>query len=117
MSDVAKRLVACKHFQWMRGMLGRGGSFGQLLVRLRRGDEGRVASDVWPDLTDPGTMGCLLALVAEAYGVALDDVHVVRTTGMVWSVWIFRSDDSSYRVATHEPSRTEALVAALEVKE
>jgi hypothetical protein len=69
---------------------------------------------ILPDLSDPCTLGGLTALLAEAYGVTLDDVHVVRTTGMVWSVWIFRADDSSYRVATHEPSRAEALVAALE---
>lgn len=112
MSVLSKRLVACKHFHWVRGMLGRGTR--NQSVRLLRGDEERVAPGVWPDLTDSGTLGCLLSLVAEAYGVTLDDVHVVRTTGMVWSVWIFRSDDSSYRVATHEPSRTEALVVALE---
>ena len=66
---------------------------------------------------DDATRGCLLALVAKAYGVTLDDVHVVRTTGKVWSVWIFRANDSSYRVATHESSRAEALVAALEAAE
>jgi hypothetical protein len=56
----------------------------------------------------------LLALVAQEHGVSLDDVHLVRTTGRVWSVWVFRPDESSYRVSTHEPSRAKALVAALE---
>ena len=77
-------------------------------------DDGYVSGSVYPSLTDPGTLGCLLALVAEAYGVNLDGVHVVRTTGKVWSVWIFRADGSSYRVAAHLPSRAEALVNALE---
>lgn len=120
MSDVAKRLVACKHFHW-KGMraVGRKGSpdawfrADHLAVRKLHGDW----KDALPDLSDPGTLGCLLALVAEAYGVTLNDVRVVRTTGRVWSVWIFRPDDSSYRVATHKPSRAEALVAALEAKE
>lgn len=83
------------------------------LCQLETSD-GYILGCIYPSLTDPGTLGCLLALVAEVYGVTLDDVHVVRTTGMVWSVWIFRADGSSYRPATHESSRAEALVAALE---
>lgn len=120
MTGLAKRLIACKHFRWMPGMHD---TWGRCAVCDAAGGVRWVnpynpadqhEPDHWPALTDPGTLGCLLALVAEAYGVTLNDVHVVRTTGMVWSVWIFRADDSSYRVATHEPSRAEALVVALE---
>ena len=104
---LARRAVACKGWRWVPGMLGAG--TGLRLDELTQHWEAEI-----PDLSDPCTLGGLTALLAEAYGVTLDDVHVVRTTGMVWSVWIFRADDSSYRVATHEPSRAEALVAALE---
>lgn len=123
MTALAKRLVACKGWRWMPGMIDSegwrysgksGGAHWWWHEEEGEGELPLEQQEGAPDLTDPGTLGCLLALVAQAYGVTLDDVHVVRTTGMVWSVWIFRGDDSSYRVATHELSRAEALVAALE---
>ncbi len=107
---LGRRALACSGRRWMPGMLHRNW---RNFTRVTE-EHADYRWDGWPDLSDPATLGCMLALVAEAYGVTLDDVHVVRTTGMVWSVWIFRADDSSYRVATHEPSRAEALVAALE---
>jgi hypothetical protein len=67
-----------------------------------------------PDLTDPATIGCIVQLVADAHGCNLNDVSVVRTTGGVWSVWIHTSDTASHRVATHLPSRVEALAMALQ---
>lgn len=136
MTALAKRLVASKHFRWMSGMRDIAGwrvlnvngvDNGKYLIACEvdsedpDGNPQEQGEAIWnigltwlPDLSDPGTLGCLLALVAQAYGVTLDDVHVVRTTSKVWSVWIFRSADLSYRVATHELSRAEALVAALE---
>ena len=127
MTELAKRAVACPGWRWMPGMLATDG----VSLACRVYNDGLVLrwatnipdwplhsvdgnEDFLPDLTDPATLGCLLAPVAQAHGVSLDDVHVVRTTGRVWSVWVFRPDDSSYRVATHEPSRAAALVAALE---
>jgi len=152
MSDLAKRAIACKGWRWMPGM--RGHDRGKTFVVISAARDSytvrfdlpvkqprrRRPLDLWrfersggppalPDLTDPATLGCFLALVAQAHGVSLDDAQVVRTTGhgvslddaqvvrttgRVWSVWVFRPDGSPWRVATHEPSRDEALVVALE---
>ena len=70
---LSRRLVACKGWRWIRGM-------------LRQDDYRYIGSGVWarwsdvhstttalhmpvqwPDLTDPATLGCLLSLVREAW--------------------------------------------------
>jgi len=129
MMKLARRAVACDGWRWMPAMLicPRAGDPAYRIVGVWLVEETRACTH-WkdpavipmrrdpvglPDLTDPATLGCVLALVAERHGVTLDDVHVVRT-GRVWSVWVFYSDDASRRVATHLPSRAAALVAALE---
>ena len=126
---IARAFVACGQWVWMPGMLT---DCGYRLVRRERG----AMSGMWritqhaperhldcvdvarhgfiPDITDPCTKGGILQVMANAHGVSINDVHVLRTTGRVWSVWIFRPDDSSYRVATHLPSRVEALLHALQ---
>jgi len=116
MMKLARRAVACDGWRWwMPGMrlltFDAGHRYAQ---RVRDDGSWGDGIDPLPDLTDPATLGCVLALVAERHGVTLDDVHVVRTTGRVWSAWVFDSDGASRRVATHLPSRAAALVAALE---
>jgi hypothetical protein len=63
--DLARRAIACPGWRWMPGMLA-------LDTGLRL-DE---MTDDWeaelPDFSDPATLGCLLALVREAW----DDPHV-----------------------------------------
>ena len=124
MMDLARRAVACEGWWWMprmvdtEGMTYLGVVGWALEVHLfadgRRESRRETLDGTLPDLTDPATLGCVLALVAERHSVTLDDVHVVRTTGRAWSVWVFAGDDASLRVATHLPSRAAALVAALE---
>lgn len=107
LQTLARRAVACKGWRWMPGMLA--SDTGLRYDEFTQYWEGEI-----PDLADPATLGCLLALTAKAHEVTFGDVHVVRTTGHMWSVWVFGWPGSSYRVAAHLPSRAEALVAALE---
>lgn len=86
--DLARRAVACKHWKWQSGMeevrRGRvmdvvthdGETLARALVRDRstaymNGSVNlmwtAVTSSWSPDLTDPATVGCMLALVYEAY--------------------------------------------------
>ena len=108
MTDLEKRAAACKHWRWMPG------------AREVRGERYEDGDGPWltghlPDLTDPATLGCLTALVAEAHGVTLDDVHVVMRTGAAWWVWVSRSDGLGRgRVLAAGQSEAEALVFALE---
>ena len=119
--DLARRAVACKGWRWRRGMVAicdngwpvlrgtdtwewdaHGGWPGgppraELLAALQR--------ELLPDLTDPATIGCLLALVREAWGQprlhARPDGH--------W--WRMHADEPAAFVYASE---SEALVAALE---
>ena len=65
MTALARRAVACKGWRWVDGMI---------CVRLECGRRWRPWTPrVWdsgtylPDLRDPATLGCLLALVREAW--------------------------------------------------
>ena len=62
-----------------------------------------------PDLTDPATLGCLLALVREAH----KDAYM--TIGCVDGDWIVTDCDG--REVSRARSESEALVAALEAAE
>ena len=84
---LARRAVACKGFRWMPGMLTTcdlrvvdGGD--EYVIGHRSGptkDGGGwydgEAAGLLPDLTDPATLGCLLALVREAWGNPLVGVR------------------------------------------
>jgi len=58
---LARRAVSCKGWRWMPGMRVLGGD--RITERTLAIDHG-----AFPDLTDPATLGCLLALVREARG-------------------------------------------------
>ena len=71
MNELAKRAVACKHWRWMPGMkwlLPEGAEgYWPLSYRSGRYPEVPEGVPVIPDLTDPATLGCLLALVRETW--------------------------------------------------
>lgn len=112
--ELARRAVACKRWRWVPGMLTDSG------VRVFRVDDDgyvigygdhrypvvrEVPASALPDLTDPATLGCLLALVREAWGN--NRLHC-RPDGAMWRVW---SDEPGAHIYATESA---ALVAALE---
>ena len=114
-NELARRAVACPGWRWLPGMLvTRDGArdvriHGARPPRLIR--EGQEVAAL-PDLTDPATVGCLLALVREAWGF---QAFVTLTSGG-WHVLGFPWEPdltSSSRLASG-PTEAAALVAALE---
>lgn len=119
---LAQRAVACKAWRWMPGM--RSMHMGWRFVGV---DGGRVlwvnrfcrrmypTGTLMPDLTDPATRGCLLALVREAWGQYGDGVTVSLTRkGADFEVWsVLGVYPSSFRGGDYQ-SEPAALVAALE---
>jgi len=127
--ELGKRAVACKHWKWMLGMRLTGWdgnkytiseqdeynypeqdeynylSYGMLDMCGRRW---RPDEDCVPDFDDPATIGCLLHLVREAWGV-VDILHEVGAG--VWQIWC--SDD----LLITGDSEREVLVKALEAAE
>ena len=135
---LARRAVACSRWRWMPGMLiadngagirflweddrylhGMAAEVGGLWMRMGK-DRERL-----PDLTDAATLGCLLALVREAYGSPALYCRLSSTTRAsdgirAWEVMGWLDPDrsphgrgGSFRGWGYA-SEAEALVATLE---
>ena len=118
--DLARRAVACRRWRWMPGMLA---------IRWTgpcRGSHRYTDADVragatfdrgTPDLTDPATLGCLLALVREAWEPHRGSDHIASTmhTSSGWGVGArFGPQGLAAIVLPTYETEAEALVAALE---
>lgn len=72
--ELGRRAVACKHWRWMDGMQVEPLRFRVVwLTEDMIGESDQTSyfwknvPDIYPDLSDPATLGCLLALVREAW--------------------------------------------------
>ena len=121
---LAKRAVACKGWRWMPGMRTTEGMrtihdprlWPDRPCAIREGTwvdtaVPRPLGDHLPDLTDPATLGCLLALVREAHRCS--EAHVYyATVSRFWVARWGRNGLGQWTVDAH--TEAEALVAALE---
>ena len=116
----SRRAVACKGFRWMPGMLAAlDGIGGDYRARVCRVDNGLFWSDATPlpyalasyvpDLSDPATLGCLLALVREAWSDPY--LCAVGDPDTRWRVDAVTAQVQDLHGYTSE---AEALVASLE---
>lgn len=124
--ELGRRAVACKHWRWMPGMVTTDGKRvlaaykDSLVVASQRNDTSllmvfrldAITYSPFPDLSDPATLGCLLALVREVWDK------------FVWVGYSWRIDGTEGHqchtighgsiVGTFSATEAETLVAALE---
>lgn len=126
---LARRAVACPRWRWMPGMRTLAGSRvtvvedeGAYILVLPTGWGQQILPDDpgLPDLTDPATLGCILALVRKAHGPATV-VRLVGVNGRGVQEWAISGRgpavDGWHLAAPalgYWESEAEALVAALE---
>ena len=128
--ELGRRAVACKGWRWMPGMLAKRPGFRGGSVRIHDGCEADGMACGWwevpsatesgafdgsisgfiPDLTDPATLGCLLALVREAWSCpTVCVVHEGSDHPDPWAVRARRGEALGIGV-----TEAEALMLALE---
>jgi hypothetical protein len=103
MIALARRAVACPKWRWMPGMkLTAGLRLSESLVPFT------FPVDL-PDLNDPATLGCLLALVREAWG---EPTYLPTCLDAHDEAWVIESP--AQKRQTRYGSYASVLVAALE---
>ena len=123
---LARRAVACKNWRWMPGMA-TNSKFCRVVAACPVesvpccAEEGATEDDcyaVWldgvplfPDLTDSATLGCLLALVREAYGDPYASIWYSADHNHSGDRWSYYSKAFSF---SGHATEADALVAALE---
>jgi len=116
---LARRAVICPRWRWMPGMLRLRDAPGKADHGKR---EGRVeARDDWsyaewpclPDLTDPATLGCLLALVRESWGQTSYTMYYY-SRWMSCGRWTLCADRDQEVDPGDDVTEAGALVCALE---
>ena len=105
---LAFRAIACPRWRWLPGMLALSypRSIWIRIVNPPTDD----TSECFPDLSDPATLGALLALVREGFGPTF---HLIPLGG-----WLAQGarlpNGATVNLGICEPSEAAALVAALE---
>lgn len=129
MSDsIGARFVACKVWRWMPGMLvadhGEGVRVSGVCAEFIHGSAGEAPANrhgpAWmrlrrdgahvPATDDPATLGCILALVREAWG---DPTIHTQASGPFWIV-VAGAGWSGDDLTGEQPNEAFALLAALE---
>ena len=107
-TELERRAARAKGWRWLRGMSHR--THDGLLFRKPMADPVHWEGDdyTFPDLEDPATLGCLLALVREAWG---DPLIACICTGRMKTPWMM---DNYTRDWPAWETEGEALVWALE---
>ena len=107
----ARRWTALRGWRWMPGMRAVT-PMGDFAGRLTEATLG-IARPIYPDITDPATQGCLLALFREITGT---HVHVVYIDGdMCRCMYWMRGDDGRWAAySSSGTTETAALLAACE---
>ena len=111
--ELARRAVWCKSWRWMPGMLCVPGE-GMMGVPRRLTDDADWPHDLgmrFPVLTDPATLGCLLALVRVAYADPYASVWYSSDHNHSGDRWSYYS--KAFTFSGHA-TEAEALVVALE---
>ena len=110
-ADLARRAVACPRWKWMPGM--KGVNADGITDRLMDWSEAGMSNpDITPDLADPATLGCVMALLDGAYGEWWAEPPASPNKRGRWAVYVWNGY-LTRRIATGA-TRTEALIAALE---
>jgi len=124
--ELSRRAVACKGWRWMPGMyanwIEKDVGWRILSERSSWYDGEKCEDSIpggpnsLPDLTDPATLGCLLALVREAWGdPRLVAIYCEAANPGQSEGWAVQCGDNRLPVAGEDyPSEGEALIAALE---
>ena len=108
LNDLARRAVACKGFRWMPGMRWRTEDDRGRLDDFQPEYMGRPPGAL-PDLDDPATLGCLLALVREARG---EPTYLPTCLDVHDEAWVI-NPPCPWRQTRYE-SYASVLLAALE---
>lgn len=115
LETLARLAVACPRFRWIPGILVKYTGPANELHPAGLALECRVRRVNWipsdddlPDLSDPATLGCILALVREAFG----DPSLFAECHPVGARWQIHSVDGG--IFGEGDSEAAALVAALE---
>ena len=119
LEELARRAIACKRWRWMPGMLAimtephEGETTFRVVDYIGNRETGAPIT-MYPDLSDPATLGCLLALVREAHGAPA--AYFMGSVNNQWVVHHFTEPEAYWKSLTKwQPTEAEALVAALEV--
>lgn len=113
LEELGRRAVACPRWRWMSGCAW---MWAQSHGRMNKGrvpDFGSsIPGDAVPDLSDPATLGCLVALVEEAWKCPIDMSFAGACRFDVDAEERVYPQDHTVSFAAK--TRVEALVAALE---